>query len=169
MNARVGIDFGGVIVRSRKELRGEDTSLEDSAGSEVAHDGAYDAIRKIVSACDGLVWIVSKAGPRVQARTLAWLDAVGFYSRTGLAPDHVRFCLQREEKEGICRDLGITHFIDDRVHVMQILRGAVPHLYLFGEPGGEKFCPPWATFASAWAEVADLVTCSAQEDRPTRE
>jgi len=169
VSARVGIDFGGVIVRNLKEVPGEDTGLAFSAGLHVARDGAYDAIRRIVAACDGRVWIVSKAGPRMQARTLAWLDAVEFFSRTDLEPDNVRFCLQREDKERICRDLGITHFIDDRVHVMQILRGTVQHLYLLGEPGGEKFCPPWATFASSWPEVVDLVIRSVRKDRPTRE
>lgn len=89
----------------------------------------------------------------MQERTLSWLQSVDFFSRTGVQPDHVRFCLQLEDKKTICRDLRITNFIDDRVHVMQILRGAVPHLCLFGEPQGERFCPPWATFATTWPEV----------------
>jgi hypothetical protein len=78
----------------------------------------------------------------------------------------VRFCLQREDKASICREVEIRHFIDDRVHVMQILRGVVPHLCLFGEPGAERLCPPWSFFASSWAEVIDWVTCSPQADRP---
>lgn len=169
MNGHVGLDFGGVIVANRNAVSGEDTSLGDFDGSQVARDGAYDAIRQIVSACDGRVWIVSKAGLRMQARTLAWMDAVDFFSRTGLEADHVRFCLRREDKEGICRELAITHFVDDRVHVMQILRAAVPHLYLFGETEEQQhFCPPWATFVHTWGEVADLVTQSVRS-RPTSE
>jgi hypothetical protein len=153
MNARIGIDFGGVIVRNLHEDTGEDTSLQSSSGEQAARAGAFDAIRQLCSACDGRVWIVSKAGPRMQERTLSWLQSVDFFSRTGVQPDHVRFCLQLEDKKTICRDLRITNFIDDRVHVMQILRGAVPHLCLFGEPQGERFCPPWATFATTWPEV----------------
>jgi len=160
MNARIGIDFGGVIVRNLHEDTGEDTSLNNSSGSEAARDGTFDAIRQLCSACYGRVWIVSKAGPRMQERTLAWLQSVDFFSRTGLKPDHVRFCLQREDKEKICRDLEISHFIDDRMHIMQILRGVVPHLCLFGEPGAESFCPPWASCASSWAEVVGWVRCS---------
>jgi hypothetical protein len=64
----------------------------------------------------------------MQERTLTWLQSVDFCSRTGLQPDHECFCLQREGNASICRELEITHFIDDRVHVMQILRGVVPHL-----------------------------------------
>jgi hypothetical protein len=132
MSARIGIDFGGVIVRNLHEDTGEDTSLQNSSGAEAARYGAFDAVRQLCSACDGRVWIVSKAGPRMQERTLSWLQSVDFFSRTGLQPDHVSFCLQRQDKATICRDLEISHFIDDRVHVMQILRGAVPHLCLFG-------------------------------------
>ena len=91
-----------------------------------------------------------------------WLQCVDFFSRTGLQPDHVWFCLQREDKASICRELEISHFIDDRVHVMQILRGVVPHLCLFGEPGAKSFCPPWASFATNWPEVIDWASCSLQ-------
>jgi hypothetical protein len=157
MNARIGIDFGGVIVRNLREDRGEDTSLQNSSASEAARDGAFEAIRLLCSAFDGRVWIISKAGPRMQERTLAWLQSVDFFSRTGLEPDHVRFCLQRQDKASICRELEISHFIDDRVHIVQILRGVVPHFCLFGEPGAERFCPPWATFASTWPEVMNWV------------
>jgi len=162
MNARFGIDFGGVIVRNLRQDRGEDTSVQSSSGAEAARVGAFDAIRQLCSSCDGRVWIVSKAGPRMQERTLAWLQSVNFFSRTGLQPDHLHFCLQRQDKASICRELEISHFIDDRVHVMQILRGVVPHLCLFGEPGEERICPPWACFASSWAEVLGWVSCSLQ-------
>ena len=157
-----------MIVRNLHEDRGEDTSLQSSSGEQAARDGALEAIRQLCSASDGHVWIVSKAGPRMQERTLSWLQSVYFCSRTGVQQDHVRFCLQRDDKETICRDLKISHFIDDRVHVMQILRGVVPHLCLFGEPGTERFCPPWASFASSWAEVVEWVTCSLQADCSTR-
>ena len=169
ITARVGIDFGGVIVRNQKRVRSEDTRLAGSENAEVAQHGLFDAIREIISICDGHVWIISKAGPRMQARTLAWLNAVDFFSRTGLDPEHVRFCAEREEKEAICRELGLSHFVDDHVHVMQILRHAVPHLYFFRERGGERFCPPWATLVSSWPEVVELLTSSLSTDCSIRE
>jgi hypothetical protein len=87
-----------------------------------------------------------------------------------MQPDQVRFCLQGEDKASICRELGISHFIDDRVHIMQILRGVVPHLCLFGEPVAERFCLPWATVAPTWPEVIDWIASSAtlQADNPAR-
>jgi hypothetical protein len=163
---RFGIDFGGVIVRSRRWHRGEDTDLAGSDGEDAAREGVFRAVREIVSVCEGRVWIVSKAGPRMQARSLAWLEAVDFYARTNLDPEKVRFCRERTEKEGICRELGITHFVDDRIHVMQILRHAVPHLYLFGERGEERSCPPWATFVTAWDEVVRRLRSSVRTEPP---
>ncbi len=55
MIARIGIDFGGVIIRNLHEDTGEDTSFRSSSGEQVARDGAFDAIRHLCSACDGNV------------------------------------------------------------------------------------------------------------------
>ena len=165
---RVGIDYGGVIVRNRKLVRGEDTGLAGFHTPEAAQPGVFDAMREIISICDGHVWIVSKAGSRMQERTRAWLDTVDFFTRTGLDVDHVRFCFERQEKGAICRELGISHFVDDHVHVMQILRYSVPHLYFFREQGGERFCPPWATLVSDWTEVVNSLRMSLMKGHPTR-
>ena len=167
MKARCGIDFGGVIVKATKQYADEDTGLGEHNNAEEAHEGVFDAIREIVMICEGLVWIVSKAGPRMEARTREWLRAVDFYSYTGLDPAHVRFCRERQEKDRICRELQITHFVDDRIHIMQILRHTVPHLYLFGDQGAERFCPPWATFVSQWSEIPGLLRSSLDEGHPT--
>jgi hypothetical protein len=63
-------------------------------------------------------YLVSKCGQRIQDRTEAWLERRRFYDRTGLPYGNKRFCRQRHEKGPICRTLGITHFVDDRVEVL---------------------------------------------------
>ena len=98
VTTRVGIDFGGVIVKHHKHAR-EDTNLRDSDSAEIAQEGVFEAVREIVSVCSGCVWIVSKAGPKTQIRTIEWLHSVDFFCRTGLSPDHVHFCLERPDKE----------------------------------------------------------------------
>lgn len=40
--------------------------------------------------------------------------------------------LERPQKAQHCRELAITHFIDDRWHVLEHLEGVVRHRYLFG-------------------------------------
>jgi hypothetical protein len=164
MTTRVGIDFGGVIIRNRKLSRDEDTYLAEPEGEEIAQPGVFETVRDIVKLCDGHVWIVSKGGHYIQRRTLSWLERVDFFKRTGLASDHIRFCRERQEKEKLCRELEISHFVDDRVHVMQILRHTVPYLYMFGEQGGKRFCPPWATYISAWADLSEIIAKHIQKD-----
>jgi len=157
---RFGIDFGGVIVKQLVLKHDNDTALTGSENINVALPGVFEAIKKIVSICDGQVWIVSKAGPSMQVLTKNWLEAVDFFSRTGMRADHVRFCLEREDKRGICRELEISHFVDDRIHIMQILRHTVPNLYLFGEEGKEHLCPPWSTFVCTWNQILELLLSS---------
>lgn len=163
---RVGLDFGGVIVPMMGADAREDTEFGDGGGFPEPREGTFETIARIVEACSGDVWIVSRAGRLMQARTRDWLHASGFHARTGLASWHVHFCERREDKVGICRELAIEHFVDDRVHLMQLLRGTVPHLYLFGEPGGELHCPPWARYVTSWPELGDriLATIRASKD-----
>jgi hypothetical protein len=154
---RIGLDFGGVIVANHKAVPGEDTGLASSGHGQAAMPGAIHAVRELISLSGGQVWIISKAGPRMQARTLEWLEGTGFHGQTGLPVENVRFCLERTDKAELCRELGITHFVDDRVHVMQILRHVVPALFMFGDLGGERFCPPWAIYVSDWWTLAERV------------
>jgi len=44
-----------------------------------------------------------------------WLDSQGFFDRTGLGlpPEHVYFGVTRQEKVGLIRQTGCTHFVDD--------------------------------------------------------
>lgn len=161
MTKRIGIDFGGVIVQDRANRRtpNEDTDLHKTSNEQHAQADVFGAMRSIVDCFDGQVWIVSKAGPKMQTMTLNWLEQVNFYDRTLLPESNVRFCLEREEKADICRELDITDFIDDRIHVMQILRDVVPHLYLFGTIEKAQYCPPWARYVSSWNQITDLLDC----------
>lgn len=164
---RIGLDFGGVVVVSKPRIPGEDTKLRANDGEESAQPGMFAAVRNLVTAAHGAVWIVSKAGPSMQERTLGWMAAVDFHARTGLQRDHVRFCRERIEKKTICSELGITHFVDDLVHIMQILRGSVPNLYLFGPRGEGNPCPPWVTPVIDWEQVTGrIVGLGHQPGRP---
>lgn len=49
-----------------------------------------------------------------------------------IAPQHLRFCLERAQRAQHCRELDITHFIDDRPDVLEHLEGVVRNRYLFG-------------------------------------
>ncbi|MBL4634944.1 MAG: hypothetical protein JKY56_13815 [Kofleriaceae bacterium] len=74
---KLGIDFGKVIIGAT--LNGvHDTSFLGStlaaAMKTPAAEGAFDAVKELVSRFRGQVWIVSKCGPTVEKKSRAWLD-----------------------------------------------------------------------------------------------
>lgn len=156
---RLGIDIGRVIIAGSAP-DGEDTSFLrgglDNALRTPPVAGAFEALTALVERFDRQVWLVSKCGERVEARTKAWLEHHEVFDQTALDAGHLRFCRRRLEKAPICAELGITHFIDDRGDVLAPMRGVVKHLYLFGTepgPGDEQ----WLTPVPDWATALDLV------------
>ncbi|MDC1287502.1 hypothetical protein N8198_06415 [Gammaproteobacteria bacterium] len=157
---RLGIDFGGVILPMVGKTRGGDTQFSDRFLATPPQTDAVQKIRALVGAFDGNVWIVSKAGARTEELTRQWLWAQDFFGLTGLEDDHVRFCLERPDKLPICLELGITHFVDDRVHIMQILQGTVPNLYLFGDKSKNRSAKRWTTLVEDWTEAYEAIAGS---------
>jgi hypothetical protein len=157
---RLGIDFGGVIVPMVSRTGGEDTQFTDRFLTRPPQANAVQSIRGLVEAFDGLVWIVSKAGPRTESLTRQWIAAQDFLGDTGLNEDHLRFCRERQDKQPICSELGITHFVDDRVHIMQILQETVSNLYLFGDKSRNRGAKRWTTLVADWTEAYEAITGS---------
>lgn len=149
---RLGVDFGRVIHGGLPAPGDDDTVFLDGSFEEAlaspATEGVYEVLPGLIEAFGGRAWIISKCGERIQRRTLAWLDHHDFYARTGLPRGNVRFCRKRAEKAGHCRELGITHMIDDRLDVHRAIREIVPYRYLFGPgeaPGWVRRLPDWAS------------------------
>jgi hypothetical protein len=153
-SARLGIDIGRVIIgggtgpgADTEFLGGDDVSALETP----ALPGAFEAIGDLVRLLEGRIWLVSKAGPRIERRTRLWLDARRFFEQTGLARDHVRFCRERRDKARHAEELGLTHFVDDRRDVLAHLEGIVPVLVLFGS----ERAPAFARAARSWREVPE--------------
>ena len=156
---RLGVDFGRVIHGAAAADGLQDTVFLDGSFEEAlaspATDGAFDVLPRLVDAFGGRVWVISKCGPRIQERTLAWLDHHDFYGRTGVPRGNVRFCRKRADKAGHCAQLRITHMIDDRIDVHRALVDRVPCRYLFGQQKGSA--PEWVRQTLTWADVEDAV------------
>ena len=154
---RLGIDIGRVIIDGSAHPGGGDTAFFDGdeatmlATPEMA--GAFDAVNQLRELFGGRVWLVSKCGARVQARTLRWLDGHDFYGRTAVSRDSVRFCRIRAQKRQHCEELELTHFVDDRIDVHEAIHGTVEHQYLFGHANGTTY----AQAAPTWADVLRLM------------
>jgi len=163
---RLGIDIGRVIIDGASHPSGDDTAFFTGSITNAlrtpAVPGTLDVLPRLVRRFGGRAWLVSKCGERVQERTRRWLEHHRLLERTGIPADHVRFCRQRPEKAGICAQLGITHFIDDRRDVHQALRGLVPHLYLFGPQPARP--PGWLHHVTTWAEAEAAVLADLPRD-----
>ncbi|WP_433710958.1 hypothetical protein ACQP2U_32550 [Nocardia sp. CA-084685] len=152
---RLGIDFGRVIQGAAFATGAADTvflsgGIEQALASPPSTD-AFEVLARLVRRFEGQAWVISKCGPRVQERTLQWLDHHEFYDRTGVPKGNVRFCRARADKAKHCAELRITHMIDDRLEVHQALRDLVPHLYLFGVQEGPV--PEWVEHTPTWPDV----------------
>ena len=152
----LGIDIGRVLIAPDAPGGKADTSfIGGSLSAALAtppFDGMFDAVPALVQRFKGQVWLVSKAGPRVQEKTRHWLRHHAFFERTGIAPAHLRFCLERPQKALHCREIGITHFVDDRPDVLAHLEGVVAHRFLFG-PQKRPHATPGIVAVPSWAQA----------------
>lgn len=157
---KLGLDFGKVIMGAVKNGRA-DTSFLGTTFAEAMtsqpEPGAMEAIGRLVETFSGNVWIVSKCGPSVENKTRGWLKHWDFYNATGFDRANIRFCRERPDKAKICKQLRVTHFVDDRLDVLEPMRGIVPSLYLFGEQKPGSRCPDWAMAVQDWDAVVAAI------------
>jgi hypothetical protein len=154
----IGLDFGGVIVKPGQTRSGEDTA-EAIEGWE-PQPGALRSIAILVTRFADSVYVVSKAGRRMESLTRAWLNATDFHRITGLHSKNMYFCRERAEKLTHCERLSITRFVDDRTDVMEILRHRVPVLYRFAPENERDSTPDFAIHVSNWDELVGQLLAS---------
>jgi hypothetical protein len=157
---RLGIDIGRVLIAGDGV---GDTSFfgrsEADAMLTPEVPGALAAVARLVPRFEGRVWLVSKCGARIRERSRAWLRHHDFFALTRVREEDMHFCRERSEKAEICARLEITHFVDDRLDVLEAMRALVPHRFLFGAsseyvtPDGEIATPTWAHVERAIAAV----------------
>jgi hypothetical protein len=158
---KLGIDIGRVLIAPEAVDGRADTSFIggslEAALATPPYKGMFDTVPDLVRMFNGQVWLVSKAGPRVQEKTRHWLRHHLFFERTGISPANLRFCLERPQKASHCRELGITHFIDDRPDVLMHLEGVVGNRFLFG-PQKKPHSQAGVVPVPSWAEARSAIT-----------
>lgn len=154
---KLGIDVGGVIID--RVADGTDTSFfGDRYLDTPAVADAFATIAALAKGpFAGNAWIVSKCGKNTERKTREWLAHNGFHETTGISAENVRFCRNRPDKAPICAELGITHFVDDRLEVLSYLT-TVPHRFLF-RPDESEVAKNAASLAGVirvetWPDVA---------------
>ena len=152
--ARLGLDFGGVIAPAAGATgRVSAVSVEKLQPME----GASDGIRKLSSAFEGRIWLISKASPDTESWTRAWLRHHGLVGSGGIPVENLVFVRDRSAKRDECRLRGITHFVDDRPDNLELLRGTVAGLYLFAAAGSRLADVVGLTQVSDWSALLRLL------------
>lgn len=128
---KLGIDIGRVIIDGTTDSNMLKAQSDEQTLKVPMMPGAFDAIANLNRVFEGRVWIVSKCGANMERKSRLWLRHHRFHEETGVPEERLRFCLKRPEKAVIAKELGITHFVDDRTDVLDHMRGIVPHMYLF--------------------------------------
>jgi hypothetical protein len=155
---RLGVDIGRVIIHGD----GPDTSFiggsDEDAMRAPPMDGVFDALRRLRARFGGRVWLVSKCGARIEARSRAWLAGTRFFETTGIPPEQLRFCKNRKDKAPICLELGLDFFVDDRIDVLVPMAGIVPNRFLFGaDSSPDEGVTPVPTWSAAEAAIVRLL------------
>lgn len=152
-NELLGVDVGGVIV-DRVRADGSDTSFFSDRFLETpAVAGAFDVLTRLGRERFGpRIVIVSKCGPKVEGRTRLWLAQHQLLEALGLDARALHFCRERRDKGPICKRLGVTHFIDDRMDVLAHMQ-SVQDRFLFG-PQKAGATANGLLRAETWTDVA---------------
>lgn len=161
---RLGVDIGGVIIGGRASDANKDTSFfSDNYLRTPATEGVFEALRILNQGrFKDEVYLVSKCGPKIQARSKDWLHNRGFTRFTGIPINDARihFCIERHEKAPICEQLGITHFIDDKLEVLSYLPFVKSrYLYQPNEKEVRKYAQHLkeVTRVDSWKELVALL------------
>ncbi len=149
---RLGIDFGGVLIPMGQHTPHQERQFGRRFLLK-PHPNALQRITDLVDVFQGQVWIVSHCSERSEPLILRWLEQHQFFACAGMRREHVHFCRERSQKSPICAELGITHFIDDHMEIMEILRQTVPHLYLFGEQEEQNCAHDWIVPVANWNDA----------------
>ncbi len=159
MEYKLGIDIGGVIIDRIND--DTDTSFfGENYLKTTAVPRAFESIAKLnKSVFRDSVYIISKCGEGIQRKSLNWLAHHRFYDITGIPLERIHFCRRRNGKGPISRDLGLTHFIDDRLEVLSYMFDDVEKLYLFKPQ--EREVENWKQLLSSvtrvenWSELTE--------------
>ncbi len=153
----LGIDIGNVIIDHRLSDPSDKTLHEERYSTIPASEGVFEAIKKLNTYFNGQVYLISKCTPWAQEKILAWLSDNDFYNKTGVDSKNIHFVRERNEKDTICRKLGITYFIDDRLEVLSHMIKSTPNLFLFQPDKAEikefKRFLPNVTVVADWKET----------------
>ncbi len=145
---RLGVDCGNTIFHewNGKLLPGSIDTLQ-----KICASGAFDEVH-----------VVSKANRFVQILFRLRLRSLDFWEQTGIPRKNLHFCKRHKDKAAICKKIGITDFVDDRLHVLSHLSNIEGKRYAMNPTREREFrkYPKTAedvTIVTSWDELEELL------------
>lgn len=135
MTEKFGTDIGGVLA-AHATLEYLEQPGRHLAIPEI--EGAFDAVRQLREEKFGDEgYVISMCDEQIEVRSREWLTHTNFVKRTGIVWDRIIYCRTFAEKAQIAGRLGLTHFVDDRLEVMEDFNNE-ERLYLFQSNAQER-------------------------------
>ncbi len=157
----LGVDIGGVIVD--RVAPGCDTSFFGRRPLDTpVVDGAIEALGQLArEPFQWRVYLVSKARSTTSATTREWLEHIDFFGRTQIPRHNLHFVSDRADKAPICERFGVSHFVDDRLDVLDVLT-TVRFRYLFtgglGANDPPESVPAGIEMVDNWVDLRRQIT-----------
>lgn len=155
MKTKIGIDIVGVLADDKKPFI--------RAGEYVIFSLMKDAIEVVGRIVNKFgaenVFIVSRVTSHQTAlATGIWMETHQFLQKTKLPLENVHLCTRHGEKTEVAKKLGITHFIDNKLNVLDYFDDNVELLAFRVEKSEAEEYPGLLQriiFIDSWQEIAD--------------
>lgn len=129
---KIGIDIGGVIIDRIRNDESDTSLFGENYLNAFSVKDAFDAIKTLnAGVFKDQVFVISKCGQNIERKSREWLAHNKFPEITGVPMEKVHFCRTRAEKAPIAKELGLTHFVDDKLEVLGYMRDVVRNRILF--------------------------------------
>ena len=155
MVERLGVDIGGPIMASPNELFFSDRYLEVPLVP-----GVVASLTRLRARFAGHIYLIS-TNIRRRPQALEILEKHRILDLVGR--DHVLMCETDAAKADACREIGISHFVDDRIEVLDLMT-TVTRRYLFGgapAAGDDRPLPANTLLVTSWSAIErDLLPLS---------
>lgn len=125
--ARIGIDIEGVM-RS-KNIRPQ--TVDEYLTTAPLKDAPL-AIKEMTKLFGNMnIFLISRCPKYAEKTITEWLNSNRLFNDPNLVSSNIYFCRKRIDKAVIAKRLQLTHFIDDRIDVLDAMKNIVANRILF--------------------------------------
>jgi hypothetical protein len=146
---RLGVDIGGPIMSMLYGANPTDLFFSDRYLEVPIVVGVLASLTRLRSRFGADIYLIS-TNVRRRPQAFEILEKHRILELVGR--DHVVMCDTDAAKAIACRDLGITHFVDDRIEVLELL-ASVTRRYFFTSEDAHRSLPSNIVRVASWSAI----------------